>query len=371
MLLELMLIVQAHGRKPEYNFENDIKLKKILKGEYGLHTKNDKKSVTLAFDSFLTIWLLTLPEKFKEWYNFHPIKREKPYEKPKYLDYTESPSFPTFVMNQNSTKLHPVNEKTVSYKYLQKLWNLQECFIHYLQQKELWTTNSIEAEYAPKPAPVIEIDIPDENPPEEKSTEEKSPEEKSLEGDESSISVHNEGQQDLQVGKSNECSDNEQGPKESGDKEHRGLGMMDVDTASLGGQSLVIEDGFEDNINYKPQSDEENTCGSNRRSHRKKPNPSEDYAGKQGSSPHKKQRKGTKENTVEITEENYGIHPAAVREIKKLSKTVYNSRVLLNSLYLNTLDKKSHDMIDQIRREIDKVAEIKSALIAFAENFSE
>ena len=66
LLLDLMKIVQTYKRYPNYDLDNDEKLKKIIEGKYGSKTKTDKNHVICACDSFMTIWLLTLPEKFRE-----------------------------------------------------------------------------------------------------------------------------------------------------------------------------------------------------------------------------------------------------------------------------------------------------------------
>ena len=64
-----MKIVIKYGRKPEYNFEKDENLAKIMDGNFGTEGKDTKNFVTCAFDSFLTIWLCSLPEKFIQWHN--------------------------------------------------------------------------------------------------------------------------------------------------------------------------------------------------------------------------------------------------------------------------------------------------------------
>src|SRR3982751_2144364 len=100
--------------------------------------KNDKTSLTCAFDSFLTIWLLTLPEKFREWYDAHHANKDKLYTNTKYLNYNENPTFPTFeTVDINSTKLFPLDKVTGSFHYLSDTWNLFDCFNHYLKQKDI------------------------------------------------------------------------------------------------------------------------------------------------------------------------------------------------------------------------------------------
>ena len=79
LLVELMKIVKKHGRDPHYEWENDCDLSLIKKGDFGEEAGNDNIKQILAFDGFTTIWLLTLPEKFKEWYDYH-LKITKIYQ---------------------------------------------------------------------------------------------------------------------------------------------------------------------------------------------------------------------------------------------------------------------------------------------------
>ena len=65
LLVDLMQIVKTYGRKDNYKFENDEKLACLKSGEFGYENQNDKTRLILSIDSFMTIWLLTLPEKFQ------------------------------------------------------------------------------------------------------------------------------------------------------------------------------------------------------------------------------------------------------------------------------------------------------------------
>ena len=96
LLLDLMTIVKKHGRKPDYDFGNDQNMAKILEGSFGTEGKSNKNHVTCAFDSFLTIWLLTLPEKFKKWYEYHNSDSRPRVEGTTMMDINESPKFPVF-----------------------------------------------------------------------------------------------------------------------------------------------------------------------------------------------------------------------------------------------------------------------------------
>ena len=62
LLVDLMHIVKTYGRNTEYDFQTDQKLAVIKTGNFSDQENNDKRKITLAFDSFMTIWLLTLPE---------------------------------------------------------------------------------------------------------------------------------------------------------------------------------------------------------------------------------------------------------------------------------------------------------------------
>src|SRR5687767_16020013 len=63
-----MHIVKKYGRNDDYNFETDPKLDCIKTGDYSDQKNLDKTKNILAINSFTTIWLLTLPEKFQEWF---------------------------------------------------------------------------------------------------------------------------------------------------------------------------------------------------------------------------------------------------------------------------------------------------------------
>src|SRR5688572_25521618 len=141
-----MKIVYKYGRHPKYDFDKDERLSKILNGKHGQKGKPDKNHVTGAFDSFLTIWLLTLPEKFREWYNICGIKgSQKKCPATKVMNYNEIALFPRFALGDSSKLL--IYPQCKNYDYLPKSWNLMKCFEYYLLQKEFWTTKSIEAEW--------------------------------------------------------------------------------------------------------------------------------------------------------------------------------------------------------------------------------
>src|SRR5688572_28865219 len=97
-----MQIVYRYGRSPEYKFKNNEQLSKILNGKQGLHGKSSKNHLPLAIDGFMTIWLLTLPEKIKEWSDFQNktcTDNSKTYPPAKAIDMNKVPLFPTFSRN--------------------------------------------------------------------------------------------------------------------------------------------------------------------------------------------------------------------------------------------------------------------------------
>ena len=96
-----MSIVKKYGRNAQYNFKNDSKLTKIMKGDYGDQMSGDKVKNIIAIDSFMTIWLITLPEKFHEWWKYNR-SQNKITKSEKFFNYNEVPSFPTFDLNANT-----------------------------------------------------------------------------------------------------------------------------------------------------------------------------------------------------------------------------------------------------------------------------
>ena len=144
LLKNLMNIVSIHGRDKSYKFEADEKLKKIKEGSYGDQLAGDKTKNIIAFDSFMTIWLLTLPEKFQDWWQFHKTENNIPRQS-YILLYHEVPAFPSIAPNTQSCLQK--NPSKNSYDILPNSWDLRKCYIYFFDQKELWTTKSIEREY--------------------------------------------------------------------------------------------------------------------------------------------------------------------------------------------------------------------------------
>ena len=71
LLAEVMEVVKKYGWYYDYNFNPDETLTVIKSDFFNDQTKFNKYQAMLTFDSFMTIWLLTLPEKFEEWVKYH------------------------------------------------------------------------------------------------------------------------------------------------------------------------------------------------------------------------------------------------------------------------------------------------------------
>ena len=86
-----------------------------------------------------------LTEKFKDWYENHNIWGNPGVEETTVMSLSESPSFSPFGLPGANTCLAK-NPDTESYDFLPQSWNLLKCFQYYLEQEEMWSTKSIEAE---------------------------------------------------------------------------------------------------------------------------------------------------------------------------------------------------------------------------------
>ena len=137
-----MHIVRTYGRNVEYNFDADPKLAKIA-GIHSDHRINDKTKIMLSIDGFMTIWLLTLPEKFKDWAEYYGKIEALAVENKPVMSFGEAPLFPVFSSKKWDTFL-AANPQSSSYEFLPPTWNLLNSFKYYLEQKELWTTKSID-----------------------------------------------------------------------------------------------------------------------------------------------------------------------------------------------------------------------------------
>ena len=129
LLVNLLNIVTKYGRNPEYNFEKDAGLEFLLQGEYGVFKQDEKVKQLLALDGFLTIWLITLPEKFKEWYeNCNKTNCAATFAARDIhiMDTMEVPNFPKFE-GSKETKM-ALTYKAVSYNFLPDSWNLEVAF---------------------------------------------------------------------------------------------------------------------------------------------------------------------------------------------------------------------------------------------------
>src|SRR5687767_14938073 len=127
LLVNLLQVVKQYGRTAKFNFENSEKLKKIKHGQFGDNNNTNKVKSTVSIDSFMTIWLLTLPEKFKEWYESNNSLSTIVMEETSVMFLLDQPTFPEFAPNKTHTKLDK-NPETKSYDFLPKSWNLEKCF---------------------------------------------------------------------------------------------------------------------------------------------------------------------------------------------------------------------------------------------------
>ena len=72
--------------------------------------KASKNHVTCAFDSFLTIWLCTLPEKFKQWYEYKDLQIvSKQVASTPITDLNQEPTFPWYSLERHNTRLSPIH----------------------------------------------------------------------------------------------------------------------------------------------------------------------------------------------------------------------------------------------------------------------
>src|SRR5688500_12060066 len=105
LLVNLLQVVKKYGRTAKFNFESSKKLKKIKNGVFGDHNNTNKVKSIVSIDSFMTIWLLTLPEKFAEWYKSQYSLSTIATEKRTVMCLTEKPTFPKFASKTTHTKL--------------------------------------------------------------------------------------------------------------------------------------------------------------------------------------------------------------------------------------------------------------------------
>ena len=268
---------------------------KVKNGEFGIGLKHTKYHVTCALDSFLTIWLVTLPEKFKQWYEHHNSGTKQEVENTTFMDLNQEPMFPSYLQDSDSTKLSPAFG---GYHLLPDTWNLPAAFDHYFEQKNLWTTKFIEDELA-----TYKVVIPQEKSPVQEEV----------------VFTNNAEQEE---------SEEEQS-------------ISDVDDEEQAAEE--IEDDIAGAFKIKQSSDDENAdIGIGAPKSRKKSNPVS-YTDQQGSSA-KKQRK-TKPEDFEpepVTKKD------AVDLILKLAPALGFCGVWLDELMLCTTVKKAIERIQQI-----------------------
>ena len=112
LLEQVMEVVKMYGQYPQYDFSSDPLLNQILNGEYGVKDGTGSKKKVTKIDSFLTLWLITLSEKFQEWYDdFHGKRSEKKDNETSLMNMSHEPTFPEFVGENTYTSLSPNPDK--------------------------------------------------------------------------------------------------------------------------------------------------------------------------------------------------------------------------------------------------------------------
>ena len=141
-----MDIVQKYGRNVPYDFESDVTLAAVRYGDFSYKENSVQSKKLLCIDGFMTIWLLMLPEKFREWYELYSDLKRSGHSENTLLSKTDLPKFAKFGSDGSYTFLTK-NPDTQSYDFLPQRWNLMECFERHVQQEDVWCTESIEFEY--------------------------------------------------------------------------------------------------------------------------------------------------------------------------------------------------------------------------------
>src|SRR5687767_5028557 len=144
VLVNLLQIVKKYGKNPQYNFEDDEKLKKIKSGSFGDQLNADTIKGRLAMNTFTTIWLMSLPEKFKEWYETAMAPGSLDLVCTPIMSHWDTPGFPEFE-SDSFTKLI-CNKNSGSFDFLPQTWKLMPAFEAFFKQTEMWCTKSIEWE---------------------------------------------------------------------------------------------------------------------------------------------------------------------------------------------------------------------------------
>ena len=307
-----MKVVQTYGRKQDYNFGNDENLWMILNGPFGPQGKVNRNQVTIAYDSFLTIYLVTLPEKFKQWYNLHQAGITNDYVPTEKMDLGRFPVFPRFERESYWTKLSPRQGVTDDYGYLPLTWNLLECFEYYFIQTELWTTRSI------------------------------------LEECERTLNLASRAVVDPENAEyNNDEEDGKKGGTKTNDGEENVPGANPEKVA--GAIDMKSPDNVEDTGKKVGQGIA-----------RRKRSLSEDSSVPPGSSTKKKRKKSTTEEQV--------INAEASRYIFALGPALSNCMGMLEDLMLAANSMKAKSKIQSIQDRLNEVVQIKRKLVSFAMN---
>src|SRR5687767_9319364 len=133
LLVELMKLLKKYGRNDDYNFETDEKLACIRFGKHSDQHTTNRTKIILGINSFTAIWLLTLPEKFQEWFEQRNTLSNAINDVGPTVFFTGIPTFPHYTTLNINTSLTGRPDKN-RYEFLPDTWNLMDCFEYYYKQ---------------------------------------------------------------------------------------------------------------------------------------------------------------------------------------------------------------------------------------------
>ena len=291
-----------------------------MDGNFGTERKSTKIYVTCVFGSFLSIWLCTLPEKFKQWYEYHDQEIvSQQVESTIYMDFNQEPHFPWYTLDKHHTRISP-HLLTGNYKYLPPSWNLLECFEYYLVQNELWTTESIEEELGLRKNVISIEKLPEKEQSAPDSKEDKEDQEDS---DEDEIQGNNETTQEAEVVE----EESVQGftmRKQSPEDQAAGIGVMTPVMQRIPRKRRV--------------SASQNSERSGNLNKKRKPTPPKIHYSKADAS----------------------------KYIYKLAAGLYTCTSGLKKLLLDTTETNTREKLQDILHEMKEVMEVKEKLVEFA-----
>ena len=261
----------------------------------------------------MKIWLLTLPEKFQEWYDYHDPEKDNSgqYLRSTHMDLFIGPTFPVFNPDVDSTTLHP-NPKTHNYMFLPARWNLLVCFEYFKKQEgDLWTTNSIEENLDD----IISQDTATVEDEEENSCED-----------------DDESQQGPAANDQNQDSDEEQ----------------------------EEDDGHPDDIHAKKSSEEEIAGSSKSKSRQKRKSSSRRHSGRHSSGSRKRARNSSEDEKIVTA-------PVASKLIFEMGSPLHNCDVLVDRLLKGIRNPQAKGYLVQVKGYMEEIMSFQNQLLSFAE----